>query len=256
MDKIAKQLMLIARDYKFAETKEEIKNILGSVQIRIADGQGTNVTDSIDEAAKKVEKAKTPQQAEEWFKKMQEELQKAEDIQEGIADIRDDMAKQVSNWNTALKQIFKIFKKEEGFPRIIEALNKNKYFKGIGDQLKKSFEEVGKKCEQYNFKKMDEKKFIELANDDNSKLYENFIQPFVNMYNGYMDKFEVLQETYQKVLSKYLAKMEKYEKMQAKDEDGWSPESDDKTPQWDFSTKQKFSKKLFKIASELENILR
>ena len=274
MEKIAKQLMSIASDYKLAETKEEIKNILGSVQIRMAEDNDANIDvlqgemdkavdegkDALNEAKNEQDpqkKQKAVEEAEKWFEEAKEKLKKAEEIKKDISVIRDRLAKEVSNWNSCLKEIKKIFSGDDGFEQVISALTNDQYFKKIGIKLSQSFKNIYEQVKDYNIKKMDDKKFIELVNDSKSGYMTNLIDPFVDLYNGYMDKFEELEKLYEELVKekqKELANLGVPAGDQFKlDENN---ENGDGIPYTQvIEEKHKFSKKLFKIASELENIL-
>lgn len=277
MEKIAKQLMLIARDYKLAETKKEIKNILGSVQIRIAADnanpqvQQEAINKNMNEADKALEEAENAQtsqekeealnKAEEWFEKAKKALEETKEIKEDISGIRDRLAKEVSNWNSCLKEIKKIFSGDKGFEEVIKALTNNEYFKAIGDNLSDSFDKVYNQVKDYHIDRMDDKKFIELVNDSKSGYMTNLIDPFVDLYNGYMDKFEELEKLYEKLVKekqKELSDSDKDMQQMIKDQFNRTENdenSDGETYKQVIEQKHKFSKKLYKIASELENIL-
>lgn len=275
MDKIAKQLMLIAKDYKFAETKEEIKNIFSNVKIAADDANPQVQQEAIDKNINEAEKAKaeaenaqTPQEkkealnkAEEWFEKAKKSLEETKEIKEDISVIRDRLAKEVSNWNSCLKEIKKIFSGDKGFEEVIKALKSNKYFKTIGIKLSKSFDKVYDQVKDYHIDLMDDKKFIELVNDSKSGYSTNLIDPFVDLYNGYMDKFEELEKLYEKLTKEKQKELSDSDKALQKmiDDQAKRTENDEngdgETYKQVIEQKHKFSKKLFKIASELENIL-
>lgn len=213
MNKIARELIKISKYIEIMQSGEQIRNILASTY-RFADQITKQVPDggdaqkSIEETVTAIEKQKDLSKKQQLIDKLQKKINTTQQLLRQIQRVRQAMVQDVKDWGACLQYIYELFcgNNNKAFNGVQNALKNSKYFKPVAKKLEDAFKKVKTQVAKYNIKKMSFKEFKELVDDKQSGYMDNLIDPFVQMYNGYMDQFEALQKEYKDVIKQWQPK--------------------------------------------------
>lgn len=258
MKKLNDQLISIARHLILIQANDSLRRILKADVNNTLKETVNDVGQSINETKENVNNAKTTEQKNKYLEQFKKKTEGLKEINEDISQIRKTMEHQVSNWNSALKQIYDVLRNGSGFSKVIDVLGNSEYFIEIGADLQNSFKSIPKKLKDggVDLSKISFADFEDLIKDKQNGWEQNIIDPFVQMYNGYMDAFESVQKEYNKLYEQSLKNQELYNKMFGEEkvqntEQGEVQTIKNKKIQKKFNFKSSVSRQLLAIAKML-----